>query len=81
MKMIAAMFLAHPGHGTTDPESWRHYLTEPVHVLTALAIVALAVVTWRGYRRVTRRVRSVDASAGSDRLRAASRSDAEKARN
>lgn len=44
----------HPGHGPTEPTSWLHYLTEPVHsgialvVAIASAIVALAV--WRKWR-------------------------------
>ena len=46
-----AITLAHPGHGTTSPSSWSHYLTEPVHVVTLVAaivaIVALAVALRR----------------------------------
>jgi putative copper export protein len=45
-----ALAFAHPGHGTTDPGSWRHYLTEPVHVAviaSALAFVVSVVL----YRR------------------------------
>lgn len=44
---------AHPGHGHTDPGSWTHYLTEPVHV-AAIAAAALVVigsaVIWRRLR-------------------------------
>jgi uncharacterized membrane-anchored protein len=40
--------LAHPGHGDTDPNGWRHHLTEPVHVAAvAVALVALVVVVRR----------------------------------
>ena len=53
-----ATALAHPGHGHTDPDSWAHYLTEPVHVAAIAGIAALAVglgVAWRRARRTTRR--------------------------
>ena len=45
--------LAHPGHGTTDPSSWRHYLTEPLHVvvIAGAALLAVEVVLWRVRRR------------------------------
>jgi len=35
----------HPGHGDTDPTSWRHYLTEPLHtaLLTALLVLTDSV--------------------------------------
>lgn len=52
--LIPLPVLAHPGHGDTDPESWRHYLTEPVHVLVLAAGVAVVVTAWFGYRRVAR---------------------------
>ena len=45
----------HPGHGTTDPHTWRHYLTEPLHVVgivAALAVLGLLVFFWR--RRAAR---------------------------
>ena len=43
--LLAAFF--HPGHGTTDPSSWRHYLTEPMHVAVLVAAIAIAVGVWR----------------------------------
>ena len=45
--------LAHPGHGTTDPSSWRHYLTEPMHIVAfaAVASVVVELVLWRVKRR------------------------------
>jgi hypothetical protein len=45
----------HPGHGHTDPASWTHYLTEPVHVIP-LALAAGAVVStfWFGRRLLAR---------------------------
>jgi len=41
-----ALFL-HPGHGTTDPASWRHYFTEPVHVIVLVVAVVGAIALWR----------------------------------
>lgn len=49
-----AAFGLHPGHGATDPSSFRHYLSEPLHVavLGGAAIVAIAVLrlAWRRAR-------------------------------
>jgi hypothetical protein len=49
-----ALALAHPGHGTTNPDSWRHYLTEPVHVVTAIAGIAAAIGIGWAWRRARR---------------------------
>jgi putative copper export protein len=49
--------LAHPGHGTTEPDSWAHYLTEPLHVAVIAAAVSLALgvgLAWRRSRRASR---------------------------
>ena len=48
---IPALAFAHPGHGTTDPSSWRHYLTEPVHVGVLASAVALVVASVLELRR------------------------------
>ena len=45
--MLSLALYIHPGHGTTDPSSWRHYLTEPVHVITAVVAIAAAIALWR----------------------------------
>jgi|GEM_PF-4688305 len=45
--------LAHPGHGITAPTSWRHFLTEPLHV-ASLAIPAL-ILSALVLRRLMRR--------------------------
>ena len=50
--MTTTLALAlHPGHGSTDPTSLLHYLTEPVHVVLlgmAAALVALlGAAAWR----------------------------------
>lgn len=45
--ILAALFgfsatgrlFAHPGHGTTTPDSPAHYVFEPVHALPVVAIV------------------------------------------
>jgi hypothetical protein len=52
--MTSLLALVHPGHGVTEPSSWRHYLTEPVHVLVvagALAGLIALVVLYRRERR------------------------------
>ncbi|MBX3162680.1 MAG: hypothetical protein KF773_42355 [Deltaproteobacteria bacterium] len=52
--VVPSAALAHPGHGSTPPESWTHYLTEPVHVgLAAIALIA-AAAAWRRLRRRAR---------------------------
>ena len=39
---------AHPGHGVGGGDwSLRHYLTEPEHVLPALALFLAVVMAWR----------------------------------
>ena len=49
--LVPALALAHPGHGETDPGSWTHYLTEPVHVIVLAAVVAvIAAIGWRRSR-------------------------------
>ncbi len=56
--LAPATALAHPGHGHTAPDSWLHYLTEPVHAIAAAvalgAGIALTVGSWRR-SRATRR--------------------------
>jgi hypothetical protein len=46
MTSLLAVF-AHPGHGSTDPSSWRHYLTEPLHVAVVVLAAIAAVALWR----------------------------------
>lgn len=50
--LVPLPVFAHPGHGHTEPDTLRHYLTEPVHVLVLAAVVAAVVTSWLGYRRV-----------------------------
>lgn len=55
--LSCAVALAHPGHGHTAPSTWRHYLTEPVHVgVLAAVVVAIASIWW--LRRRTRTTRA-----------------------
>jgi hypothetical protein len=49
--LVPAVALAHPGHGDGEPSSWRHYLTEPIHVLVVVAAVAAIAGGWRVHRR------------------------------
>lgn len=57
LHLAAAFFLlrgsllwAHPGHGTTPPESVRHYVLEPVHGLPLLGLVAAVVAVSLAYQ-------------------------------
>jgi hypothetical protein len=55
--LAPSIALAHPGHGTTEPDTWTHYVTEPVHV----GVIVLAAVTWScalGWHRARRRSRT-----------------------
>ncbi len=57
MSTLVALAMLHPGHGTTDPSSWAHYLTEPIHVVALAGAVALAVTELALWRFARRRVR------------------------
>ncbi len=50
--LVPAVAFAHPGHGHTDPSTWRHYLTEPLHVAVLAVAAAAVLVTWLAYRRL-----------------------------
>jgi putative copper export protein len=49
--LVPSLAFAHPGHGETQPDTWRHFVTEPVHVLSLaiaiVAITALFMIWWR----------------------------------
>lgn len=49
---------AHPGHGATEPSSWTHYLTEPLHVGVLAAVTVAAVLSLRALRNHASRDRS-----------------------
>jgi hypothetical protein len=44
--VFANAAFAHPGHGTADVASgsWLHFVSEPVHLLPLLAVVASAIL-------------------------------------
>lgn len=44
---ISGIALAHPGHGTFTGNEIAHYLTSPVHIGVALAVIVLAIVLIR----------------------------------
>lgn len=44
---VPSMVMAHPGHGTYDGISIWHYLTSPVHLISAVAIVAVNILAIR----------------------------------
>lgn len=52
--LIPSLAFGHPGHGETQPDTWMHFLSEPVHVISLaiaiVAIVALFTVWWRRQR-------------------------------
>lgn len=53
LTFVPTVALAHPGHGTTESESWAHYLTDPVHVALLGGAVLGVVVVGRVWRRAT----------------------------
>jgi putative copper export protein len=55
--LVPAIAFAHPGHGASEPDSWLHYLTEPVHVIPLAIAVSLAVITGLAWRRLRARQR------------------------
>ena len=62
---LLSFAFAHPGHGRTDPASWRHYLIEPMHafvLVAALIVIVFAVLSWRAAR-----VRRSDGDAATSR--------------
>ena len=51
--LISGVAMAHPGHGTFTGTEITHYLTSPVHIGVALAVIVLAIVLIR--KRVFRK--------------------------
>lgn len=56
-----AEILAHPGHGSTEGNSLVHFITEPVHILSFVAMVAVGIVTTLWYRARKKKLVRVDA--------------------
>lgn len=68
--LVPVLAMAHPGHGEAagDGNSWRHYLTEPQHLLViggALAIAAAALWVINTLLR-SRTAAEISASRGED---------------
>ncbi|MFU8861161.1 MAG: hypothetical protein ACNA8K_12145 [Cyclonatronaceae bacterium] len=57
----AAEVLAHPGHGSTEGNSLVHFITEPVHILSFVATVAVGIVITLWYRARKKKLVRVDA--------------------
>jgi hypothetical protein len=55
MLLLSAAAYAHPGHGTTDPESLAHQVGEPVHLLPWGLTVLIALAGWLLVRQSSRR--------------------------
>jgi hydrogenase/urease accessory protein HupE len=52
--LLSDVALAHPGHGTFTGTEIGHYLTSPVHLGVALAVIVLAIVILR--KRIFKKV-------------------------
>ncbi len=48
---LPAAAFAHPGHGTTPPDSVSHYVFEPIHALPIVVLVTAIVVVYFLRRR------------------------------
>lgn len=57
----AAQVLAHPGHGITEGSSLVHFLTEPVHVISFIAVVAVGAIVVLWYRAKKKKLVRVNA--------------------
>ena len=52
--LLSGVAVAHPGHGTFTGTEIGHYLTSPVHLGVALAVIVLAIVILR--KRISKKV-------------------------
>lgn len=57
----AAEILAHPGHGTTEGSSLIHFISEPIHILSFVAFVAVGIGITLWYRARKKKLVRVDA--------------------
>jgi len=58
---LPELVMAHPGHGRTEPQSFWHYVSEPLHggaLWGAALIVTVIAVAWRRFARRRDNVRS-----------------------
>ncbi|MCA1801733.1 MAG: hypothetical protein LC662_04650 [Rhodothermaceae bacterium] len=58
---FAAPVLAHPGHGITEGNSLVHFLTEPVHIISFIAVVAVSTIAVLWYRARKKKLVRVNA--------------------
>lgn len=42
--MVPVSLFAHPGHGETDGFTITHYFTEPIHAITTIGALVVAIV-------------------------------------
>jgi hypothetical protein len=61
MSLVPAIAAAHPGHGHTDPRSWTHYVTEPVHAAALIAALVALEISIQWQRGRARRRESIRA--------------------
>jgi putative Mn2+ efflux pump MntP len=57
----AAQVLAHPGHGITEGNSLVHFLTEPVHIISFIAVLAVGAIVVLWYRAKKKKLVRVNA--------------------
>jgi H+/gluconate symporter-like permease len=53
--------LAHPGHGITEGNSLVHFITEPVHIISFFAVLAVGAVIVLWYRTRKKKLVKVNA--------------------
>ena len=50
--LLVPMFsFAHPGHGTTEGYSIKHYFVEPYHLITSFSVIVLTIFVIRSFQR------------------------------
>lgn len=53
--LLGGELWAHPGHGTTEPQSVEHYAFEPIHAAPWVVLVAaIGVLAYRLWRQRSR---------------------------
>jgi hypothetical protein len=45
--LFSGVAIAHPGHGTFSGKEIAHYLTSPIHIGVALAVIVFAIIVIR----------------------------------
>ena len=44
LSVVPNIALAHPGHGSTEADTWLHHVTEPAHIVWLLVALAAGFV-------------------------------------